>query len=158
MSRGANRSRLAAVALIGMALAAAAPASELDGHLWQHRLLVLIAPEATTVPVEAQLDALSRRTEALTDRDLRLYQLYENGEGRYQGQPLSPEQVRRLRATVQARPGEQALLLIGKDGGIKRRSPLPVAPGEIFSQIDAMPMRRAEMRRKRSSGGTVTTP
>ncbi len=38
-----------------------------------------------------------------------------------------------------------AILLIGKDGGIKARWARPVAPKEVYSLIDAMPMRQQEL-------------
>lgn len=40
---------------------------------------------------------------------------------------------------------EDRVLLIGKDGGIKSREP-SLNPDGIFRRIDAMPMRRREMR------------
>lgn len=40
---------------------------------------------------------------------------------------------------------EQSVLLIGKDGGVKMRAKR-LAISEIFSGIDAMPMRQREMR------------
>lgn len=43
--------------------------------------------------------------------------------------------------------GTFAVILIGKDGGEKFRSEEPVGPKVFFDRIDAMPMRRREMRR-----------
>ena len=39
-----------------------------------------------------------------------------------------------------------SLLLVGKDGGEKRRELLPVSVHKIYAQIDGMPMRQREMR------------
>ena len=39
------------------------------------------------------------------------------------------------------------LILVGKDGGEKYRSQKVTKPQQLFHLIDAMPMRRAEMRR-----------
>jgi hypothetical protein len=41
------------------------------------------------------------------------------------------------------------LLLIGKDGGVKLKKEFIVPPDEIFTLIDSMPMRRAEMKNER---------
>ena len=41
------------------------------------------------------------------------------------------------------------VVLVGKDGGEKYRSHRPLSTAELFALIDAMPMRRAEMRRRR---------
>ena len=40
--------------------------------------------------------------------------------------------------------------LVGKDGGTKLSETKPVTTEKFFSLIDAMPMRRAEMRRRRN--------
>lgn len=37
-------------------------------------------------------------------------------------------------------------ILVGKDGGEKYRSADPIAPQTLFDLIDAMPMRRREIR------------
>ncbi|MEM7519319.1 MAG: DUF4174 domain-containing protein [Planctomycetota bacterium] len=39
-------------------------------------------------------------------------------------------------------------MLVGKDGGIKRRWSEPLEPQEVFELIDVMPMRRSEVRRR----------
>ena len=39
-----------------------------------------------------------------------------------------------------------SVVLIGKDGGEKLRRATPLSPEELFAIVDAMPMRRAEMR------------
>ena len=45
-------------------------------------------------------------------------------------------------------PGTFAALLVGKDGAVKHRSAEPVEPGELYALVDAMPMRRREMRER----------
>lgn len=49
---------------------------------------------------------------------------------------------------VETRFGAPAfsVVLIGKDGGEKLRRTTPLPPEELFAVVDAMPMRRAEMR------------
>ena len=42
------------------------------------------------------------------------------------------------------------LILIGKDGGEKMRKEQPIQAATLFSTIDAMPMRQAEMRNHRN--------
>lgn len=46
-------------------------------------------------------------------------------------------------------PNQFTLLLIGKDGGEKLRSTKPVEIETIFTLIDSMPMRQAEMSGKK---------
>jgi hypothetical protein len=42
-----------------------------------------------------------------------------------------------------------SVVLIGKDGGEKLRRATPLSPEELFAIVDAMPMRRAEMRERK---------
>jgi len=42
--------------------------------------------------------------------------------------------------------GDFGISLIGKDGGMKNEWKEPASPADVFSLIDAMPMRREEMR------------
>ena len=44
---------------------------------------------------------------------------------------------------------ECQVLLVGKDGGVKERRHEKVQPADFFDCIDAMPMRKAELRNKR---------
>ena len=37
-----------------------------------------------------------------------------------------------------------AVVLIGKDGGVKRTETQPLAPADLFGTVDKMPMRRQE--------------
>ena len=41
-----------------------------------------------------------------------------------------------------------SVVLIGKDGGEKLRRAVPIPTAELFALVDAMPMRRAEMRER----------
>lgn len=45
--------------------------------------------------------------------------------------------------------GEFSIVLIGKDGGEKLRRNSLLTTRELFSMVDVMPMRRAEMRKER---------
>ena len=58
----------------------------------------------------------------------------------------APDQGR-LRRRYDVAPEGFAVLLIGRDGGVKLRSGTPLTTGTLFDAIDAMPMRQAEMGR-----------
>ena len=142
--------------LLGLSLNVSA--ENLDEHLWRHRLIILIAPQATDAEVEQQLWILRKRSDALIDRDIRVYQLYQLGGSFYQDEPLSVDHAARLRARLKAKTDTKLLLLIGKDGTIKRRAPLNIDLRDIFRQIDGMPMRQIEIREKIEAGLPVTRP
>jgi len=63
-----------------------------------------------------------------------------------------------MRERLGVTAADRFVLLVGKDGGIKRRAELGTDLREIMLQIDAMPMRRNEIRAKKEAGIPVTTP
>ncbi len=111
----------------------AAAADDPAAHAGRSRvLLVLAAPGDARMAEQARILAADRAGTA--ERDLVLLE------------PAVADQER-LRRRYGVAPDAFAVLLIGKDGGVKLRSAAPLAAGTLFETIDAMPMRQAEMRR-----------
>ena len=109
---------------------------------WQgkNRVLVLYAPAANHPEYIKQLRMLESRKEDFADRDLVQIALTD-GEADAESRSF-------LEKKLGARRGEFNLILVGKDGGVKYRSQQATEAAEIFSTIDAMPMRQNEMRRQ----------
>ena len=95
-------------------------------------LLVLGAPGDGRMAEQARILAADRAGTA--ERDLVLVE-----------SKVADQQ--RLRRRYGVAPEMFAVLLIGKDGGVKLRSAVPLTTTTLFETIDAMPMRQAEMRR-----------
>ncbi|MEO1710911.1 MAG: DUF4174 domain-containing protein, partial [Pseudomonadota bacterium] len=55
-----------------------------------------------------------------------------------------------LRRRYGVAAGSFRAILVGKDGGVKLSTGSPLSTGRLFGTIDAMPMRRQEMRRRGS--------
>lgn len=147
-------------ALVAVAISAfnlPATAYDLAQHEWRHRLIVIAAPSADDPLAREQRRMTERRRAALDDRDLRVFELYGD-VGYVDGRPLSTQDRARLRGHFRIDEGTRELLLVGKDGGVKRRAALDTDLRELFVQIDEMPMRRSEMRGKRAAGLPVTEP
>ncbi len=100
---------------------------------------------------------IALRSEAVLDRDILVFQLLSD-QGSLGETALSAEAVRDLRMQLGVAAEDRLVILIGKDGGIKRRAELDTDLREIFLQIDAMPMRREEMRTKSKVGVPVKLP
>ncbi len=100
--------------------------SGLGGPVWSaqpetaQRRLVLSAPDARDPAYREQAAVLLPVWAGLVERDF----------------------------VIETRFGAPAfsVVLIGKDGGEKLRRQAPLAPAELFAIVDAMPMRREEMR------------
>ena len=123
-------------------------AVNLDNYQWHNRLLFLVAPDFSTPAVAQARDKLERRFEDVVDRDLLVIQLFLNGQSLVGDRPITVSEAAQLRLELGIDPDEQLLVLIGKDGDVKRRAPLSTDVQEIFTQIDAMPMRRNEIRER----------
>jgi hypothetical protein len=132
-------------------------AADIEQALWTERLLVLAAPAETDPLVIRQQDRLAVRADAIADRRLRIYELYAD-RGRINGEPLTAEQLRELRRHFGLAADSRELILVGLDGGIKRRARLDTPLSEVFLQIDGMPMRQQEIEDKLRAGLPVTPP
>ncbi len=146
-----------ALLFLTASLALVALAYDLDQHRWSERLLVLVTPQADDPALQEQLRTIGRRNDAMLDRELELVQLHLE-TGRVRDRTLSSDEVKQLRSRLGLSDGDRLLILIGKDGGVKRRATLDSDLGEVFLQIDAMPMRRSEISAKRAAGLEVTPP
>ncbi|MGI4739092.1 MAG: DUF4174 domain-containing protein [Janthinobacterium lividum] len=108
---------------------------------WQHRLLLLGAPTVGQADLQAQKELLAAAATGLVARDFRVLEVpYDQLTAadrqcwtQQLGQPLAGFRV----------------VLIGKDGGVKRASAQPLPPADLFNLVDKMPMRRQEMRGKK---------
>jgi hypothetical protein len=134
-----------------------AAAYDLRQHQWNQRVLVLVAPASDDPELIAQRHWLAGRRAALADRDMLVIEVWADA-GLAGDQPLSGVDAAGLRDRLQVAPGDRVQLLIGKDGGIKRRAALNTDLSESLGQIDAMPMRRQEIRAKQRAGLPVTPP
>lgn len=81
-----------------------------------------------------QLEVLNTDNEGLQERDLHIRTITGNSK-EY--------------AHFKVKTGTFCILLIGKDGTQKLRSPEPVSLKTLFGLIDAMPMRRDEIKNRK---------
>lgn len=137
---------LATLGLLTLLAAQPAPGPNLAHTLrasrWQRRLLLIGAPTASQAEFKRQKDLLADAKEGLAARDFQVVEvLYDQ---------LSPADRQCWTQQLgQPLAGFRAVL-IGKDGGVKRTETQPLAPASLFDTVDKMPMRRQEMRGKKS--------
>ncbi len=135
--------------LILLLLIAALPAQayDLSQHQWRDRLLILAADDPADAALREKLEAVRQKQAGIDDRRLVVFQLSAHS-GSVDGRSLSASDLSRLRELLRIAPGQREMILIGLDGGIKRRSDLGTDLEEIFAEIDRMPMRRIELDRR----------
>ncbi|MEL7229759.1 MAG: DUF4174 domain-containing protein [Pseudomonadota bacterium] len=145
---------LAPLALLGAALAwpssvgMAQTSNPLSDLQWKKRVVLLFAKSRSDAGLDKQVDLLREVRPDVSDRDM----IVLRTAGREETRPVMGYTAlrngtgRQLRARY--KPAERGLtvILLGKDGGEKKRWTKVVRPEEIFQVIDAMPMRQREMR------------
>ncbi|UOQ78189.1 DUF4174 domain-containing protein [Hymenobacter sp. 5516J-16] len=116
-------------------------AATLNASKWQQRVLLLCAPTADNAELRRQQQVLRPAKAELVARDVVVYEVIQNR--------LSAADQRYLRQRLGVASSSFTVLLLGKDGGVKRRETQPLSAAQLFATIDAMPMRQQEMRRPR---------
>ena len=118
---------------------------DISSHKWQDRVLIIFAEEEGGHLLKKQMEMLQSDEEGLEDRKLVIYSV--NGSAYRKGiqsdQWISGSDT--FRKFIDA--GDKfKVILIGLDGGIKIRQNEVLTLDKLFSTIDAMPMRRNELR------------
>jgi hypothetical protein len=106
---------------------------------WQKRVLLLCAPTATDAALLRQRQLLASARPELDARDLLVHEVLLDN--------LSAADKKYVTETLRTSRASFTVLLIGKDGGVKRRETEPTTPNSLFKTIDVMPMRQQEMRK-----------
>lgn len=106
-------------------------ADSLASYRWSRRVLLLFADSPTDPRLLAQQADLKAHAAGLSERDMIVI--------------VSADSA--LRRDVRA-PEGFAVVLVGKDGGVKLRRSSPIPFADLAATVDAMPMRRDEMRRQ----------
>jgi len=122
--------------------------AQFEDHQWKHRLILIFADKNGPTYLQ-QMDNLRADSAGLKDRDIRIYSIFSQSSR----PELSPSDRTLIRRKYNPDQLPFLVLLIGKDGGIKARKTDGYPRQEIFDLIDSMPMRQAEMRRKKKGDG-----
>lgn len=115
------------------------PATEVDleSYLWIKRPVIVFADSAADPRYVQQIQFITERFDDLEIRDVVVIT------------DTDPDAKSALREKL--RPRGFMLALIGKDGQVKLRKPLPWSVRELTRSIDKMPMRQQEIRDRRGS-------
>jgi len=116
-------------------------------HRWEHRVILVFAPDTEQADFQQQLEILGSDPAGMKDRDLVVYEIFPKKGKAPEKENLSAETVDWFRQRYRVATADFTTILIGKDGGEKLRTEEPLALKKLFDTIDAMPMRQAEMRR-----------
>ncbi|GHC48630.1 DUF4174 domain-containing protein [Roseibacillus persicicus] len=128
-----------------LAMTLTLPANPLKNYQWKNRIL-LIHPSADQAQKEALRQLLKKEKESLANRDLVIINLSKTALDWPQVISMPGEKREELREKFALSPEGSTFILIGKDGGEKARQSDTLNLQELFTRIDGMPMRKAEMK------------
>ncbi|MEO0964305.1 MAG: DUF4174 domain-containing protein [Planctomycetota bacterium] len=114
-------------------------------YAWSNRPLLVFASDTDDASLAEQRRLLDADPAGLAERHIVVLQAIGDAVTA-DGEPVNaaPADLRRQYNVDPDAPF--TALLIGKDTGVKLRSDEPIALDRLFGVIDAMPMRRSEMR------------
>ncbi|MEQ8688433.1 MAG: DUF4174 domain-containing protein [Imperialibacter sp.] len=119
----------------------------LERFAWKNRIVLVFHSGAKADAAVEQIALFKRQEKELDDRDLVLGVVDSGSKGLIDGTLISAEDAATLQQTFNPANSDFLIVLIGKDGGVKLKEQTVVPVETIFDLVDAMPMRRAEMRR-----------
>ncbi|BAY29761.1 hypothetical protein NIES2107_16050 [Nostoc carneum NIES-2107] len=120
----------------------------LNSQKWQNRVLIIFSPSVDNHSYQHQMQLFDQQQNGFTDRDLVLVQVLATDKSYANGQLIDESSAANLRSRFGVDQDNFRVILVGKDGGVKRQEATPVAATAIFEQIDAMPMRQQEMQQR----------
>ncbi|MFN6485775.1 MULTISPECIES: DUF4174 domain-containing protein [unclassified Nostoc] len=120
---------------------------KLSSQKWQNRVLLIFAPSVDNHSYQQQMQLFNQHQNGFKERDLVLIRVLPN-ESYTNGQLIDESSTVKLRNHFGVDKESFRVILVGKDGGVKRSDNTPVQATAIFEQIDAMPMRQQEMQNR----------
>jgi Domain of unknown function (DUF4174) len=121
--------------LVGTAMATPAQDAPLSKFRWKNRVLVVIAPSAENNELIAQRRIFQQASTGMAERDVVLVEAAGDDD-----------RARKIRMQLSISGNGFRAVLVGKDGNVAFSAANPATAAQLFSKIDAMPMRRDEMR------------
>lgn len=111
--------------------------SDLSEFLWTNRAIVVFADSPADPRFGEQMERLNDGLQSLMDRDVIILTDTDPSE--------------RSPVRTKLRPRGFQLVLVGKDGNVNLRKPLPLTAREITRSIDKTPERQREIDERRGS-------
>jgi len=124
------------------------PADAMSRYRWKFRPVLVFADHGGNPLLARQRRIFAGNSAGLIERNILLVWVIDDTV-RTEFGPRPGLTATQLRARFRRHRTDFRVVLVGKDGGTKLSRPTPLTTATLFRTIDAMPMRRDEMRRKR---------
>ncbi|WP_339793836.1 MAG: DUF4174 domain-containing protein [Imperialibacter sp.] len=133
--------------MLAIGLGGQKPIDPLEQFAWKNRIVLVFHSESNAEIGVEQVALFKKQQKEFDDRDLVLGVIDSGGNGAIDGASIGAKDAATLQQTFNPANSDFLIVLIGKDGGVKLKEQTVVPVETIFDLVDAMPMRRAEMRR-----------
>ncbi len=135
------------VAAVVVVFCAPSAYASMADYQWKKRPLIVFTPTDQHPGFVRQKTIIAGNRTAFGDRDMVV--IYVTGSSVFTEIGAPPGMsAAALRSHFRASEGRFRVILVGKDGGIKIDSPTPLTASDLNAEIDRMPMRRDEVRRR----------
>lgn len=132
--------------------------TDLEDYRWKNRLVLIFATGPDSDSYLQQIEKMNSDKGGLQERDVLVFSLFQQGTSYLNDKAISQESAERIIARYNSGQKEFRFILIGKDGGVKLDKEMIVSTGDLFGNIDSMPMRRQEMRRSMQRSDNESGP
>jgi hypothetical protein len=142
---------LAALTVMTLTLTSASEAG-MQRFEWQNRPLLVFAPDSDDTALARQLEIAESHAAGWRERDMVTIVIAGDRPVTVDGTRAKDLVNDALRQRYRVTGDSFAAILVGKDGTEKLRRDTPIAAAKLFQTIDAMPMRRREIREQDADG------
>jgi len=139
---------------LGILMINYAHGQDLNKHLWKNRVLLIMTQNQDSMDYQDQIAEFYKFPSELKERKMLIYHVLPQ---RYTliNDAVDPEQNEWVSSSAlfdkfDGKNVDFKVVLIGLDGGNKLEKNGLLSAEELFGTIDSMPMRRAELKKKRN--------
>lgn len=140
-------SRFTVVTMAAAIVVISSDATAMSNYRWKYRPLLVFSDGASSAALAQQRGIVAASRTALADRNVVVVWVIGDVVSSEFG-PRPELGASALRARFGVANASFRAVLVGKDGGAKLSQSMPLDAARLFATIDAMPMRRDEMRNR----------
>lgn len=120
----------------------------IESNKWENRVLLILTDNTNSPVFKKQIIELKNHQKELKERKLIFYQIKKDGYKIGLDESIDWQKYSGFYIEYKKSKSPFEVLLIGLDGGIKKRETNLITSEALFAIIDVMPMRRSEINKK----------
>ncbi|WP_406028584.1 DUF4174 domain-containing protein [Winogradskyella sp.] len=130
---------------IGIMMTPLVNAQNFEKHQWKNRIVLIISSDSKSNIYASQCEEFTKGLDEFSKRKVIIYKILPN---KYKRDEESWTQNTSLYKAYNANSSDFKIVLIGLDGRIKLSQNKLLSRDHLFNTIDAMPMRKNELKNK----------